>query len=191
MNDYNLSVREIETSDIDLIADYWLNSDPGHLKGMGVDLDKLPTREQWSSMLLKQIETPLPQKNAYCIIWLENGKPVGHCNTNPASFGQEANMHLHLWNSHSRKKGMGSALVRLTLPFFFENLQLKKLICEPYALNPAPNKTMEKLGFDLVKEYITIPGSLNFEQPVKRWEMTVEKFRELIVEPQRFKKNAH
>jgi RimJ/RimL family protein N-acetyltransferase len=65
----------------------------------------------------------------------------------------------------------------MTLPLFFERLQLKKLYCEPYALNSAPNKSLEKVGFEFIKEYITIPGSLNFEQPVKRWELSYEKFQ--------------
>jgi len=73
-------------------------------------------------------------------------------------------MHLHLWNAASRKKGIGSQLVKMSLKYFFENLKLKRLFCEPYALNPAPNKTLEKTGFDFVKEYITIPGAFNFEQ---------------------------
>jgi RimJ/RimL family protein N-acetyltransferase len=88
-------------------------------------------------------------------------------------------MHLHLWNSSARQKEADAALVKLTLPFFFENLRLKDLFCEPYALNPAPNKTLAKTGFEFVKEYITIPGALNFEQPVYRWQLTYEKYKTL------------
>jgi hypothetical protein len=45
------------------------------------------------------------------------------------------------------------------------------LYCEPYALNPAPNKTLEKLGFKFLKTYTTIPGWINFEQEVNLWEL--------------------
>ena len=88
-------------------------------------------------------------------------------------------MHLHLWNTGTRQKGMGTALVKLTLPFFFINYHIKKLYCEPYALNPAPNKTLEKAGFKFVKKFTTIPGWLNFEQEVNLWEMSYERFSEL------------
>jgi ribosomal-protein-alanine N-acetyltransferase len=88
-------------------------------------------------------------------------------------------MHLHLWNNASRKKGNGTAFVKLTLPYYFENLQLKKLCCEPYALNTAPNKTLKKVGFTFIKKYTTIPGILNFEQEVNLWEMTKEQFEKL------------
>jgi RimJ/RimL family protein N-acetyltransferase len=60
-------------------------------------------------------------------------------------------MHLHLWYPDKRIKGMGVQLVKKSLPYFFNNLHLKTLYCEPYALNPAPNKTLPKVGFEFVK----------------------------------------
>lgn len=175
----SLSAREMRLTDVALIADYWLQSEPSFLRGMGVDMSKMPSREALADMLTRQYDLPLREKDSYCIIWEINGIPSGHCNTNPFLFGKEAWMHLHLWRSAERTKGMGAKFVGLTLPYFFQNLELKQLYCEPYALNEAPNKTLPKAGFSLVKEYITIPGSLSFEQPVKRWEMKRETFEML------------
>ncbi len=174
-----LSVREIQQADIEAIVQYWLSSDSLFLMNMGVDLKKLPAKDQLEQTLLLQINTPVEEKKSYCIIWQVDGRPVGHSNANPIVFGEEAFMHLHLWNNTIRKRGLGTALVKLTLPWFFENLKLKKLYSEPYALNPAPHKTLQKAGFEFVREYTTTPGSLNFEQPVKRWELSYEKFKEL------------
>jgi ribosomal-protein-alanine N-acetyltransferase len=179
MTESFLSVREIQEADIDLIANYWLCSEPSFLKAMGVDLAKLPSRDQLSQHLLSQINTPIEEKRSYCIIWEVGGKPVGHCNTNPTVFGEEAYMHLHLWQGAARQRGIGTALVKMTLPYFFQNLKLKKLLCEPYALNVAPNKTLMKIGFNFIKEYTTIPGSLNFEQSVRRWELTCDKYQKM------------
>src|SRR4051812_30277835 len=95
-----LSVREIQQSDVDLIIKYWFGAEQAFLKGMGVDLAKLPTREQFSEMLMLQLATPLENKRSYCIIWQVDGEPVGHCNTNPTLFGEEAFMHLHLWKAN-------------------------------------------------------------------------------------------
>jgi RimJ/RimL family protein N-acetyltransferase len=174
-----LSIREIQKEDIDFIIRYWLKSDNAHLTGMGVDLTKIPREEDFREMLSAQLTQPYQEKQSYCIIWQAEGKPIGHSNINKIIFGEEAYMHLHLWNSDVRKKGMGTQLVKMTLPYFFKNMGLKKLYCEPYALNPAPNNTLKKIGFDFVKEHITIPGSLNFEQPVKLWELSLEKFKVL------------
>ena len=179
MNSSTLSVREIEKQDIDSLVRYWLHSDSALMVGMGVDLAKMPPEKDLRKTLSQQLSQPYEEKQSYCIIWLLDGKPVGHSNINKIIFGEEASMHLHLWNHDVRKKGMGTEFVKLTVPYFFKNMKLKKIYSEPYALNPAPNKTLEKVGFDFVKEYITVPGWLNFEQPVKRWELSLEKFEKM------------
>lgn len=174
-----ISVRELELIDIDLLADYWHNSDSEFFKSMGADKDKLPTRTRLLQMLTEQISLPNKDKNSYALIWELDGKQVGHSNVNNIIYGKEATMHLHLWKSDSRKRGIGNKLVKKSLPYYFKNLKLNTLICEPYALNPAPNKTLEKVGFDFVKRYRTIPGYLNFEQEVNRWELSKEKYEKI------------
>lgn len=174
-----LSAREIIQSDIELIADYWLKSSDGHLISMGVDLNKMPSRDAFITMLESQLSLPYEEKLSYCTIWTVDGIPCGHCNVNKIIFGKHAYMHLHLWQPESRKLGLGSSLVKLSLPFFFSSLKLETVFCEPYALNPAPNNTLKKLGFEFVKEHITIPGTLNFEQSVSLWRLDKTKFEDL------------
>jgi hypothetical protein len=48
-------------------------------------------------------------------------------------------------------------------------LKLKRLFCEPYAFNVAPNRTLQKTGFKYLKTYMTVPGPLNYHQAVTRW----------------------
>ena len=175
----SLSVREITSEDISALTRYWTDADPAFLTGMGVDLEKMPKKEDFAKMLAGQLELPYEEKKSYCIIWLVEDKPVGHSNINKIIFGEEGYMHLHLWNAPERKKGAGTAFIHLTLPFFFENCKLQKVYCEPYALNPAPNKTLEKAGFQFVKKYTTTPGWLNFEQEVNLWEMSREQFQKM------------
>lgn len=174
-----LSVRELQASDIEPLTDYWLSASDSFLQGMGVDISKVPAREQWYTMLNQQLQQPYIEKQSYGMIWLLDGKPIGHSNVNKIVFGEEAYMHLHIWDASVRKMGYGIAFIRLTIPYFFKNLQLKKLYCEPYALNAAPNRTLEKAGFKLLSEYITIPGWLNFEQPVKLWVMEAEDVKDV------------
>ncbi len=165
-------VREIMQSDIALIVNYWMTSSTDHLIGMGVDLKKMPPAEQLTFMLSEQINQSYEEKKSYCIIWLYNGIPIGHCNINKIVFGSHAYMHLHIWNGMNRKKGTGVELIKRSVTYFFENMKLKKLYCEPYALNPAPNKTLAKAGFHFLKRYTTTPGAMNFEQEVNLWELS-------------------
>ena len=174
-----LSVRELRSDDIEPLINYWLGADPTFLQGMGVDLAKLPVREEWHRMLTEQLATPLKEKKSYALIWEVDGKAVGHSNINKIVFGQEAYMHLHLWNPEVRKKGYGIQFIRMSLPYFFKNYELQTLYCEPYALNPAPNRTLARAGFSPVKEYVTTPGWINFEQPVRLWAMSREEYEHL------------
>ena len=174
-----LSVREIDIQDIDLICNYWLSADKDYLHSMGADINKVPPHDQMYSMLSQQLTQSNEEKQSYALIWEDNGHAIGHCNINKIIYGQEAYMHLHIWNEEGRKKGRGATLVKKSLPYFFENFHLHDLYSEPYALNPAPNRALEKAGFQLVKEYITTPGYLNFEQPVKLWHVSYDAYRQL------------
>ena len=75
-------------------------------------------------------------------------------------------MHLQLWDPTTRKKGMDEQFAKMGLPYFLEQFQLPKLFCEPNAMNAAPNKKLEKVGFGFIKTHRTIPGWLNFELQV-------------------------
>lgn len=173
-----ISVREMLLSDAGLIADYFLSADPEFITGMGAYPEKLPERNNWLNLLHEEYHKPYKKKNFYYIIWLLDNDPIGHSNINGITFGNETRMHLHIWKTNNRTKGLGYEFLRKSIPFYFKNFQLKKLVCEPYARNPAPLKTMEKVGFKFIKEYETTPGWINFHQKVKRYEMNRSDFIE-------------
>jgi RimJ/RimL family protein N-acetyltransferase len=179
MEDAQIDVKEASLQDIRLIADYWEKASDTFLESLGVDLSKRVSGDVLIDRLTHQHSLSYADKQAYPLIWFLNSRPIGHCNINMISYGEVAHMHLHLWEPLLRRSGYGARLVRMSLPFFFENFKLQKIICEPYALNDAPNKTLEKVGFTFVKEYITVPGAINFEQPVKQWEITIDDFKSL------------
>ncbi len=180
-----IKVRDLTIDDIKFIADYWLTSDPDYLISIGVDLSKLPTRKGLTKMLTSQINLPDSKKSSLAMILEINGIPSGHCNVNGIVYGQQATMHLHLWTSDNRQKGLGTMMVLKSLPTFFDRLKLKVLYCEPYALNSAPNRTLEKIGFEFIRRFVTVPGSLNFEQEVNKYKLTREKFEEIKYSPRR------
>lgn len=166
-----LSVKELKEKDINLIADYWFTATPEHLKSMGVDPAKMPQKDDFKAALLTQLTLPFEEKKAYAVIWYVNNEPVGHSNVNPLQYGDHAYMHLHIWSKDYRSNGYGSEFIKMSVPYFFNNLKIKTLYCQPFAHNPSPNRTLEKSGFTFVKEFTTTPGAITFEQPVKLWEM--------------------
>lgn len=78
-------------------------------------------------------------------------------------------MHLQR-DARSRRSGIGEQMVRQSLPQLCAALDLSVIYCEPKAANEAPNRTLAKLGFELLESYRTTPGWLNYEQQVNRWE---------------------
>jgi [ribosomal protein S5]-alanine N-acetyltransferase len=169
-----LSVREIKLKDIEKIVDYFILADSEFLIEMGADKNKLPQREAWIEKLVSEYEKSYKAKAFYYIIWLLDNQEIGHSNINNIDFGKSATMHLHLWNNEKRSDGLGMAFLRLTIPFYFMNFSLKKLICEPYSKNIAPNRVLKKLGFEFIQSYETKPGSINFYQTVNRYELKKE-----------------
>jgi hypothetical protein len=173
----SLKVRETTQEDITYFVNYWLDATPEFLTGMGVDLGKKPSKKQLVDLVSSQFGMPMEIRKSYFLTWLINDEPVGCSNVNQIEFGKQAFIHLHLYQGANRRKGLGTEFVKKSLPFYFEHLNLQQLFCEPYALNPAPNKTVEKIGFEFVKKYKTIPGASNFEQFVNQWRLTKKQFK--------------
>ena len=46
-----ISVREFKKEDIELIIDYFINSNANYLKGMGAIKSKFPTRKKFKKLL--------------------------------------------------------------------------------------------------------------------------------------------
>lgn len=139
---------------------------------MGVDINKLPPREEWFQMLKQDIDNTLENRKYFYVGWEFSGKLVGHSNINHITFGYEANIHLHLWCQELRKQGLGIWFFQQSVNFFLHKFQLKKIICEPYAENPAPNKLLHRLGLQPIEKRQITPGFINFKQFVNRYEMT-------------------
>jgi RimJ/RimL family protein N-acetyltransferase len=174
--DHSINIRLAQTDDYPFIVDYFRNGDEAFYLGMGVDRAKLPAREEWLRILDDNHHRPLEKKDFFYLIWLYNNEPIGHSNVNKIICGEEAYMHLHMWRSDIRSQGFGLQFVRMCIPHYFNHFQLKTLWCEPYALNSAPNKALEKLGFELIKTYDTTPGWISFHQSVNRWCLTHDMF---------------
>jgi len=168
----HLSIRESGAADIDRIVSYFLDGDLAFLDGMGVDPGKLPERTVWRDSLLAEAELPMEDRARYYVIWEIDGVAVGHSNLSDAQFGVQAHVHLHMWDPTVRGQGSGTQLVRRSIDRYFELFELETLFSEPYALNPAPNRTLPNLGFQLVETYDGLPSPIAYSQPVNRWRLT-------------------
>lgn len=170
----DVAIRPFESeADYYGMIDYFHGCSDGQLLLMGVDRGKLPAREQWfeSAWRDHQRAENDPERDRFYLAWVLNGEVVGHSSINKICWGDSANAHLHLWRSNLRRAGIGAELFRRSISFYFDRFDLKRIIVEPNADNPAPNRVLAKLGFRFVERYRTVPGPVNFEQDVTRWEV--------------------
>jgi len=158
-----------ERVDYERMVDYFLGADEAFLKGMGVDPKKLPSRDKWIESAMLDHTRPDAEKDRYYLAWELDETLVGHSSINQITIGEEAFIHLHLWVRGLRRSGLGSRFFLASAAEFIRRFRLKRLYCEPYADNPAPNRVVMKSGFRFVKRYRTVPGHINFEQDVNQY----------------------
>ena len=156
-------------SDYERVLDYFLGADEPFLRGMGVDPQKLPQRAAWLERLVPDLARPDEQKQTFYVGWDYEGTRVGHCNLNPLVYGDHGYVHVHLWDPAVRRAGLGTEFLRRSLGVFLRRFALRRLYCEPFAENPAPNRILVKAGFRFIRRYRTIPGLINSEQDVNRY----------------------
>ena len=166
-----LTVREMMSSEVNIIIQYFQDSTPEHLETLGVDPSRLPPAQSWRERLQRECTLPIEQRTMMLVIWLSDDQPVGFSTSDKIRYAEQAHMHLHVTEPERRHQGTGVECVRRSADIYFERLKLKRLFCEPNAFNVPPNRTLQKAGFKYLKTHMTVPGPLNFHQAVTRWVM--------------------
>lgn len=167
----NISVREMQLDEVEVVINYFHGATPEHLELLGVDPTRLPSKAQWKHLYEYDYSQPRERRKSLLVLWQADGKNIGFSSVDKIKFGEEAYMHLHVFEPQSRKAGYGAMCVRQSVAIYFQSLELKRLLCEPNAFNVAPNRTLQKAGFRYVKTHMTVPGPLNFHQAVTQWAM--------------------
>ena len=165
----NPVARPMRPTEASLIIDYFHDAAPEFLHAVGVDPAKLPPRDQWHAHYEREFALPVEQRKSFLVLWELERAPLGFSTADKIEIGKQAFMHLHIFQPDRRRHGFGAALVRQTAQTYFDMLRIDELYCEPYAVNAAPNRTLQKAGFQYVMTHETVPGPLNFHQPVNRW----------------------
>lgn len=165
----SVNVREMLLEEVGVVIDYFHESSAEHLELLGVDPTRLPGRVQWRQLYETDFAQPIERRRSLLLLWELDARPIGFSSVDKIVYGKEAYMHLHIVEPGQRQSGFGVACVRKSVETYFDRLRLERLYCEPNAFNVAPNRTLQKAGFQYVKTHRTVPGPLNFHQPVTRW----------------------
>ncbi|MCX7123609.1 MAG: GNAT family protein [Gammaproteobacteria bacterium] len=173
-------IKTLPENELEKLVDYFLNLSPEDDHRMCVDRSSLLNRDEWIQFLKNDSHKSLEDRQLYYLGWYLDDQLIGHSSINKIAYGVEALIHLHIWHPELRRHGLGKEYLWKAMQVYFEKFALQKIICEPNANNPGPNKTLIKLGLSLVDTYQTKPSPMNYEHRVNRYELTRDHFKDLL-----------
>lgn len=169
MDPSRLSVREMSLSESTVRIDYFLDASDEYLLTLGVDRAALPSWADWLSFYEEDYRRPIRERVNYSLLWELDDVIVGFSTTDRIEFGKDAFMHLHIVDPSRRRSGLGVEFVTRSVQQYFEVLELQRLYCEPNAFNVAPNRTLQRAGFQYLFTHETQPSPINFPQVTTVW----------------------
>lgn len=133
------------------VVRYFHGLSDGDLERMGVVARaELPEPGDWERRLVAVIDVaPQAATSAY-FTWFVDGAPVGFSSLKDLRTGGEGRMHLHMWSAAHRGQGHGAWLFCATALQAYDRFQLRRILCEPKADNPMPNRMLARVGFPLL-----------------------------------------
>ena len=151
---------------------YWFLSDRSFLHSIGIDIDQLPAAKDLRNKLKAEIPLPDKEQQTHIAIVLEGSRACGHLELRNLSFGSSAIIELHIWNNEDRHKGLGTELIDLIPSQIMFRFELKSLIAQAYASNPAANQLCLKAGFQYIAQEMLQPSPWHFKQAINQYQYT-------------------
>jgi RimJ/RimL family protein N-acetyltransferase len=149
----DLSVRPLAAEDFDGFINYWLGLSQAEIERLGIAIDRLPSAAQMRSDLEAMLAADAGVRSLV-LAWCINGEAIGHSSLKDIVPSESGSIHLHMWRADLRGKGHGRYLFCLAAADFYERFKLKRIVCEPKADNPSPNRLLQRIGFPLISTRI-------------------------------------
>ena len=165
----DVEVREMLLSEVDIRIRYFHEATDAYLIGLGVDRGLLPQAAAWRAFHEQDYARPVQERENYALVWELDHRPVGFSSLDHIEYGNQGFMHLHIVEPTQRHRGFGTDFVRKSAAIYFDVFALKRVFCEPNALNVAPNRTVQRAGFTYLFSHEAIPGPINFRHVTTRW----------------------
>jgi RimJ/RimL family protein N-acetyltransferase len=166
-----LTVRPLASEDFDGFIAYFTRASKADAERMGMAIERVPSASQLRSELEAMIATPVDRLRSFVLAWCVNNTAVGHSSLKDIEPGEVGSMHLHMWRADLRGQGYGPRLFCLSALDFYQRFKLKRIICEPKADNPIPNRMLQKIGFPLVLTHVAASSELAFVCELNRYDI--------------------
>ena len=144
----NVTIRDMESSDIPMLVDYWFGSPESYFEALGVDFSKMPPKSDFRSAMEQKCtdNTKAESPNISALIIDVDGKSVGFHALNPLEVGNEGIFHAHIWDPVFRGKGVGVRSYPLACETFMKRFDLKRIVFKTPKQNVGAIRVKEKLG---------------------------------------------
>jgi len=166
-----LTVRSLVAGDFSEFINYWLGLSEVEIARMGVEIDRMPSATQMRSDLEKMLAATNSAVRTFVLAWCINGEAIGHSSLKEIVPGDSGSIHLHMWRGDLRGKGYGSQLFCLSAVDFYKRFKLKRMICEPKADNPSPNRLLQRIGFPLISTRFGTSSELSVTCKLNRYDI--------------------
>ena len=174
MDATELTVRPLAAGDFSEFINYWLGLSEAEITRMGAAIDRLPSATQMRSDLEIMLAAPKSAARTFVLVWCIEEEAIGHSSLKELVPGDSGSIHLHMWRADLRGKGYGAHLFCLSAVDFYERFELKRMICEPKADNPSPNRLLQRIGFPLISTRVGTSSELSATCKLNRYNITRE-----------------
>lgn len=182
----DLSVRPLAAEDFDSFINYWLGLSQAEIDRLGIAIDRLPSAARMRSDLEAMLAAPDDSVRSFVLAWCIDREAIGHSSLKDIVPADSGSIHLHMWRADLRGKGHGSYLFSLAAVDSYKRFKLKRIICEPKADNPAPNRLLQRIGFPLISTRIGRSSELSRICKLNRYDIVRD-----IAEDYLFTRGSH
>ena len=145
-----ITVSDYAFADIAIFVDYWHDGSTTHIRDMGVDQDRLPTRQAMTESLDAALGRRLswPERAASRLVAIRaSERTIGfHQVTDFETRERAAVMHGYITDPAWRGRGVGTVSYVKAMQKFFDRFDLNSIIFETPNNNLAAQAVKRKLG---------------------------------------------
>ena len=156
---HDVIIRDIEESDLESLLSYWHETDPAYLASIGVNLEKLVSREVTRSRFLASIPgAPEPRERATFVV-TSDGRLVAYTNLNFKSM-DEVYVHMHTLVRSPLAKALTYHLFPEMIKILFKCFPITHLNIQTSPENTNINRFLAKFGLVPRRAYLETPDGM-------------------------------
>ena len=158
---YNLdiTIRDIEVSDINTLTNYWHNNDSDYLRTLGVDLTKLASEAETRQRFMSSIPDEGRSRDRATFVVLSGKDIMAYTNLHIKSV-EEVYVHFHVLRLSPRHRAIAYRLFPAMIRIFFDSFAIAKLTMQTALANQRINYFLQEFGLCPKQSYISMPDGL-------------------------------